>query len=182
MINKIYHALFAIGMYALPLAAQAQPAPAAQSAPSAPAVQSAPAQAPSPDTPTNYAQLATLNDRIALLKAQVQVAQLKQELSAASHTPITGQAGIPGFHPSDAPPPDTAQYGPRILSISGRGTRLSALVQMPEGDQMMVVQGSTLSDGAVVESISPQSVMVSLNNHILFLPFASTALTASGVP
>ena len=163
MINKIYHIMIALGLYALPLAAQAQ------------------TQTASPQT--SYAQLAALNDQIALLKAQVQVAQLQQELAVATHATTMVQNGVPDLPSSSITTlvsPHTTQTTPHIIAISGRGRRLSALVQMPQGDEMMVVPGTTLSNGAIVQSITPQSVVVLLNNQTLSLPFSGAPHTPGG--
>lgn len=161
MMKKIYPIIFAFGFSSFPHAVQAQ----------------AQAQAPSPVPQTSYAQLAALNDQIALLKAQVQVAQLQQELAVASHTTIMNQDGAPPLSTSDL-----TQNTPHILAISGRGKDLRALVQMPVGDEMMVLPGSILSDGAIVRSITPQSVIIFLNNQVLSLPFARQMRSSLGAP
>lgn len=165
MMNKIFRIIVALGVCAYPLAAKAQTA--------------------APDAQTSYAQLAALNNQIALLKAQVQVAQLQQELAIANHGPIMSQGRLPNLHTSSLMPlisPDAMSDIPHILSISGRGRWLKALVQMPQGGEMMVVPGSMLSNGAIVQSITPQSVVVLLNNQRMSLPFSSATRMTLGAP
>lgn len=169
MMNKICHILLAAGLYTLPfsLAAQAQ------------------VHAPTEDVQSSYAQLTSLNDQIALLKAQLQIAQLQQQLAVASHSSTTVQSGVPAFPSSVIPPPtftDTTQNIPQILSISGRGKRLSAILQMPQGNEITVVPGTTLEDGAIVRYITPQTVMILLNNKTLYLAFSGTTHMRSGAP
>lgn len=135
-----------------------------------------------------YGQLSALSDKIAILKAQAQIAQLQAEISAAKRN--TDNSTMTSNHVSSYSPsiprpfsanPANSDDIPHIISISGRGRRLSALLQTPQGAQIETVPGTILENGMMVKSISPTSVKVIENNQVFFLPFVGVEMSGANV-
>lgn len=139
------------------------------------------AQDASTSAQTNYGQLADLISQISILKAQVQVMQLKKQISdggqtagdAASAASTIG--GVPSF-PTTSTASKIVNFGidsPQIVSISGRGGRLNVVLLMPGGSEVNAVEGTVLGNGDTVRFISPQTVEVSHNGKLKALSFVS---------
>ncbi|HFW3088920.1 TPA: type IV pilus biogenesis protein PilP [Salmonella enterica subsp. enterica serovar Reading] len=103
-----------------------------------------------------------------LLAAQVQTAQLQRQLEEAGseNTAISGNAvsAQPGVTPPTAVPgmvqdrrdiPRTqGTVRPQVLEISGKGSTLHALLQMPDGSQPEVSTGSRVAVGKTTLTVS----------------------------
>lgn len=162
-----YYGVLAVGLGVLALGGQAQ-------------AQTAPATSPS----TTYGQLSDLVSQIAILKAQMQVVQLQQQIEAAKHGAINapGVTTVPAL-PNARSVSNMAGAGirnPEIVSISGRAGRLNAVLLMPGGGEVNVVAGTRLGDGVFVRSISPQAVWLSQYGKLMALPFVGGSLFSSG--
>lgn len=135
---------------------------------------------------STYAQLSALTSQIAILKAQAQVAQLQQQIDQIKHAAGDGtNAQAPTValpYGRGAVPVVTPPLGgglPQVVSISGTGQRLTALVALPDGGEIEVAPGTSIGGGAVVQSISPNAVRVIQSGQLLALPFAGGGMNAS---
>lgn len=152
------------------------------------------AQDSTTDTST-YGQLSALTGQIAILKAQAQVAQLQQQIADAKRsesasaapapTPVftPTQAAMPGYPPGLTPTPVApvvTDTKPQVISISGAGQRLTALLQMSSGGEVEAGPGTPLGNGMVVQYITPSSVQVMQNGQLRVLPFAGGGAYAPG--
>lgn len=150
----------------------------------------APAQ--TADAAGTYGQLSSLVSQIAILKAQLQIVQLKQQIAASNREMLgysqsaqsmsvqPGLSATPSRLAFDntrqelSMPTGRSGLEPHILSISGQGWRLSALLRMPDGGEVEAVPGTLLGDGLVVKAVSPDSVRVIQNGRLVALPFAAS--------
>lgn len=170
--KPFFYTLVACGIVALALVPQAR------------------AQGSTTDSSSTYGQLSALTGQIAILKAQAQVAQLQQQIAAAKHSadragepPTSGQAGASAYQSGGVPVPAMPAMGsaqPQVLSISGQGARLTALLQMPSGGQVEATPGTPLGGGMTVEYITPSAVQVIQNGQPVVLPFAGGGSSAPG--
>lgn len=130
-----------------------------------------------------YGQLSALSDKIAILKAQAQITKLQEEISTnkrGADSSMTTSSRIQTYNSATKPTfYSNANNAPYIISISGRGRRLSTILQMPQGAQVEAFRGTTLQNGMTVESITPTSVQVIKNNEIFFLPFAGVEINSN---
>lgn len=135
-----------------------------------------------------YGQLAALSDQIAILKAQAQIAELQKQIVTAKRDAglaAAAQGGAGAYPPGMTPVPMPSSPGngePHILSIIGRGWHLSAFLMMPDGAQVQAVPGTTLANGATVQSISPDSVKVIQNGRLFALPFIGADTNGASFP
>jgi len=139
----------------------------------------------------NLHELDVLHSQIALLKAQLEIAKLKQGItdagrpSGASGPSSTG--GIPSAFPmgsSISQSPGQARL-PQVLSISGSGANLSALLSMPGGGETLIRSGAKIAGGFTVRSITANGVEVSGRHGLEGLPFAAGAASSGqgiGIP
>lgn len=148
------------------------------------------AQDSTPDTST-YGQLSALTGQIAILKAQAQVAELQQQIASAKRSadattttaPAPTQASVPSYPQGGVPAPvmpTVSDTKPQVVSISGRGQRLTALLQMPGGGEMEAAPGTPIGNGMTVEYITPNTVQIMQNGQVTVLPFAGGGAYAPG--
>lgn len=141
-------------------------------------------------TTTTISQLDSLNDQIALLKQELQIAKLKAGIKSAGDTSTREPAaptGIPGVGLGQLPRPASVQPAPqdtmpRIVSIDGRGSRLSAILIMPDGGEIVATPGLGLGDGLTVHDVTASGVNVMKAGNLLPLPFISAQSSASPSP
>lgn len=141
---------------------------------------SPPLSAPSQNAASNgvsLRELDALHSQIALLKAQLEIAKLKQGITDAGKTAGAGSAMTGGFprQLSGMPSPtDFSQNAsiPEVLSISGSGSNLSAVLSLPHGGELPVRPGMKVGE-LVVRSITANGVEVSGKHGVETLPFAS---------
>lgn len=136
-----------------------------------------------PSTPsTTISQLDALHDQIAVLKQELQIAKLKAGISNAgksgsgsSPTTPTGFPGIGYGQPQQpvAATPAPQALMPRVVSIDGRGSRLSAVLMMPDGGEVVATPGLGLGDGLTVHDVTASGVRVMKGGNLLPLPFVS---------
>jgi type IV pilus biogenesis protein PilP len=124
-----------------------------------------------------------------LLKAQLEIAKLKQGITDAGRPSGTSgpspTGGIPSAFPMGAsisPAAGPARL-PQVLSISGSGANLSALLSMPNGGETLVRPGTKIAGGFTVRGITANGVEVSsrlaADRHGLEeLPFAAGAASS----
>ncbi|EEJ6503392.1 type IV pilus biogenesis protein PilP [Salmonella enterica subsp. enterica serovar Braenderup] len=103
-----------------------------------------------------------------LLAAQVQTAQLKRQLEeAGSDTPAaaTIAPSAPGLtvplHGAELPDSTATSRGPgrpQVLEISGKGSALYAVLQMPDGSRPEVTRGSRVTIGKATLTVSRVSL------------------------
>lgn len=148
-----------------------------------------PAMAAAPSA--TYGQLDALHDHIAILKEQLQIAKLKAGIANAGK-PATTQA-LPGsISPGlgiaeNAPPSPGAVHRhratlPRVVSIDGRGARLSAVLLMPDGGEVIATPGLGLPGGLTVHDVSATGVRVMKAGTLFPLPFAEARTAAESSP
>lgn len=127
-------------------------------------------------------QIDNLNGRIAVLEAELKIAKLKASIKKANSTKASS-IGLPGSSP--AIPMQSSVLGgyasfgshakgssmPRVESIMGTHGRLSAMVSMPDGGQRIVKPGSHLSNGMIVQDVTPSGVEVNGKKGIQWLSF-----------
>ena len=168
------------------MAAEAAPEKLPNVAPPSPLL-GAPSQAvtPSPDIDAvasdvaNLRELDALHSQIALLKAQLEIAKLKQGITDAGKPGGAGSAMTGGGFPqqfSGMPAPMNSSRNarlPEVLSISGSGGNLSALLSMPDGGEMLVRPGMKIAGDMAVRGITANGVEVSGRHGLEGLPFAS---------
>ncbi|MGE4482973.1 type IV pilus biogenesis protein PilP [Acidocella sp.] len=137
--------------------------------------------APASNKTTTISQLDALNAQIAVLKQELQIAKLKAGIKNAGN-PSTGESaaptGFPGVAFGKPPQPASAAPAPqdtmpRIVSIDGRGTRLSAVLMMPDGGEIVATRGLGLGDGLTVHDVTASGVNVMKAGNLLPLPFVS---------
>ncbi|MDD2859892.1 MAG: type IV pilus biogenesis protein PilP [Acidiphilium sp.] len=145
-----------------------------------------------PSTPsTTISQLDALHDQIAVLKQQLQIAKLKAGISdagksgsgASAATP-TGFPGIGYGQPRQSAPVTSAPQAsmPRVVSIDGRGSSLSAVLMMPDGGEVVATPGLGLGDGLTVHDVTASGVRVMKAGNLLPLPFISTQASTQASP
>lgn len=130
---------------------------------------------------TTISQLDALHDQIAVLKQELEVAKLKAGIKNAG-SPNASMASPPptGLAYSQPPRPATtiaqrpSHTLPRIVAIDGRGTRLSALLLMPDGGEIMAKPGLGLGDGLTVHDITASGVRVMKAGDLVPLPFVGS--------
>lgn len=126
-------------------------------------------------------QIDALNAQIAVLEARLKVAKLRASIkkaedgqpaaSTGAPTPLAGQP-IPFQGVASYPAPSESRAAlPRVESISGAGSRLSAMVSLPGGGRRIVVPGSRLPGGIVVRSVTQNGVEVSGKRGAEWLSF-----------
>ncbi|EDS8888731.1 type IV pilus biogenesis protein PilP [Salmonella enterica] len=107
-----------------------------------------------------------------LLAAQVQTAQLKRQLEeAGSDTPAVATtapsaAGLASSAPGTGQPDnlvaprmkDAGAARPQVLEISGKGSALYAVLQMPDGSRPEVTRGSRVTIGKATLTVSRVSL------------------------
>lgn len=140
---------------------------------------------------TTISQLDALHDQIAVLKQQLQIAKLKAGISDAgksgsgssSATP-TGFPGIGYGQPRQPAPVTSAPPAsmPRVVSIDGRGSSLSAVLMMPDGGEVVATPGLGLGDGLTVHDVTASGVRVMKAGNLLPLPFISTQAGTQASP
>lgn len=105
-------------------------------------------------------QLETLHNNNIVLQAQVQGAQLQKQLEEAGTEPGTGVAG-------ESRNPMKAR--PTVVEITGAGKKLSAVVQLPDGQQTTLTTGNKLpGTGLTVKSITLAGVTLSDGSSLSF--------------
>lgn len=146
---------------------------------------SARAQNTETQSPSTYGELSALTSQIAILKAQAAIANLKQQIAQTKRTTLdsAGQGDVPpsataGQIDNPAPTDENANL-PRILSISGEGKRLSALLLTPEGGEVEVKPGTPLGNGIIVQSLLTDAVYITKNGYFIALPFARSGVSNS---
>ncbi len=136
---------------------------------------------PSSGGNATVSQLDALHDQIAVLKQELEVAKLKAGIKNAGN-PNASMAppaltGFPGLAYGQPPRPATtipqrpSHTLPRIVAIDGRGTRLSALLLMPDGGEIVAKPGLGLGDGLTVHDITASGVRVMKAGDLVPLPF-----------
>lgn len=125
----------------------------------------APLQGAMSDNPTDgtAGQIDALNVRIAVLEAQLKIAKLQASIKKAKDGKPTASTG--------AASPESRATLPRVESISGAGSRLSAMVSLPDGGRRIVTPGSRLPGGLVVRSVTKNGVEVSGKRGTEWLSF-----------
>ncbi|EKR9890161.1 type IV pilus biogenesis protein PilP [Salmonella enterica] len=115
-----------------------------------------------------------------LLAAQVQTAQLKRQLEeAGSDAPAVSSPVSPGdpsspvvVQPGSVSPSRGQGPGrPQVLEISGKGSALYAVLQMPDGSRPEVTAGSRVTIGKAtltVSRVSLSGVMLSDGSELPF--------------
>ncbi|EJX4928110.1 type IV pilus biogenesis protein PilP [Salmonella enterica] len=103
-----------------------------------------------------------------LLAAQVQTAQLQRQLEEAGSDTPAAAAVAPSAPGRTAPsqgaglPDNTAtsrgQGRPQVLEISGKGSALYAVLQMPDGSRPEVTRGSRVTIGKATLTVSRVSL------------------------
>ncbi len=107
-----------------------------------------------------------------LLAAQVQTAQLKRQLEEAGSdaqavvTPASSAAGLASSAPGTGQPDnrvaprmkDAGASRPQVLEISGKGSALYAVLQMPDGSRPEVTRGSRVTIGKATLTVSRVSL------------------------
>lgn len=127
-------------------------------------------------------QIDNLNGRIAVLEAELKIAKLKASIKKANSTRVssTGITGSPSpISMQNSPMGGYAGFGafhkgesmPRVESVMGTHGRLSAMVSMPDGGQRIVKPGSHLSNGMIVQDVTPSGVEVNGKKGIQWLSF-----------
>jgi type IV pilus biogenesis protein PilP len=131
--------------------------------------------------------LSSLNDQAAVLAEQLKIAQLKQQIRAAdasnsapNPTPLPGSGSMSYPNLPSAPPAaaSNAPALPTILSISGESGRLTALIQLGGGGQVVAYPGMGLPGGMTVYDVSTNGVRVMSAGALVSLPFASAGADA----
>jgi type IV pilus biogenesis protein PilP len=150
--------------------AKAQASPSKPRAPSqsAPAAAAAEASATAPSHTGTLAALARLQTETALLKAKLQIADLKAKLAE-----------------SGAAPQDNAGPGPNTPYISGlygRAGQMKATLIYPNGGQLNVARGSTLPGGWRVAAINSKGVIIRRGHHSETLLFGAGAAPPVQMP
>lgn len=148
-------------------------------------------------TSTTVRQLDTLHDQIAVLKEELQIAKLKAGIKdagkAGPRTSASTSSGFPAFSygPPALPRASTVvshhEPMPRIVSIDGRGSQLSAVLTMPDGGEVVVTPGMGLGDGLTVHDITAAGVRIIHGGKLLPLSFIGDqrrmgALSQAAVP
>lgn len=100
------------------------------------------------------AEISRLNEQIAILKAQVQRAELLGKIAKQdSEIAMARKASDTNSVIVDAPPPV-------VRSIEGTNNRLNAVLAFSSGETAVATQGATLSGGWKVVSIKESSVVL----------------------
>jgi type IV pilus biogenesis protein PilP len=131
-------------------------------------------------------QIDALNARIAVLEAQLKIAKLQASIKKAKDGGSTAGTA-PGFQGVPSYPMPIGNVGqpggsggmPRVESISGAGSRLSATVSLPDGGRRIVVPGSRLPGGLVVRSVTANGVEVSGKSGEKWLSFTDSGQSGS---
>lgn len=133
------------------------------------------ASAPSPDT--TVGEITTLRNQIAVLKEQLEIAKLKAGIKAATTPSAPGQgqgpvlSGYPGGQTTPSGPQGDTRL-PRVLSVAGRGSHLSATLELPGGGEVIAYPGLGLPGGLTVHDVTAQGVRVMKAGSLKVLPFA----------
>ncbi|EAU2556664.1 type IV pilus biogenesis protein PilP [Salmonella enterica] len=107
-----------------------------------------------------------------LLAAKVQTAQLQRQLEEAGSdaqavvTPASSAAGLASSAPGTGQPDnlvaprikDAGAARPQVLEISGKGSALYAVLQMPDGSRPEVTRGSRVTIGKATLTVSRVSL------------------------
>ncbi|EAU9425922.1 type IV pilus biogenesis protein PilP [Salmonella enterica] len=107
-----------------------------------------------------------------LLAAKVQTAQLQRQLEEAGSdaqavvTPAPSAAGLASSAPGTGQPDnlvvprmkDAGAARPQVLEISGKGSALYAVLQMPDGSRPEVTRGSRVTIGKATLTVSRVSL------------------------
>jgi type IV pilus biogenesis protein PilP len=127
--------------------------------------------------------LAEAQSEAALLKAQLEIAKLKAEIAKAKSGkldsgPAQAVSGYPvpgsGPFPMVAPHAGTESTSlPRILGISGTGSRLTATLALPDGGTISVQAGQSLPPYGRVTRITDRGVFIAHDRKVEPLPFVS---------
>jgi type IV pilus biogenesis protein PilP len=188
--TSIRDCTFALGLGCalITVSASAIASPLPKAAPSAGPTRlqvASPSQGSGHSSVATVGELDALYSQIALLKGQLAVAKLKHGITDAGNpsgtagTPLQG-VNIPSAFPMGTSPLQGANHLqaagtedlPRVLSISGSGTDLTAQIAMPSGGETLVQTGTTVAGGFTVRSITANGVNVSGKHGLESLPFA----------
>lgn len=142
---------------------------------SVPQVQTPVTDSVPPAAPPGSITLGMLEDvqqKNLLLAAKVQTAQLQRQLEEAGSdalavvTPAPSAAGLASSAPGTGQPDnlvaprmkDAGTPRPQVLEISGKGSALYAVLQMPDGSRPEVTRGSRVTIGKATLTVSRVSL------------------------
>lgn len=130
-------------------------------------------------------EIMQLQQQIAILEQQLKVAQLRKQIrdadakdddaskaaAAASSPqapmPLAARAA-PVVAPSSPPP---APQLPQVVSISGAGSHLTAVLLLPTGGEVVAYPAMGLPGGLTVHDVGPNGVHVMSGGELVDLPF-----------
>ena len=147
--------------------------------------------APAPSVPSaTLGALAQAQSEAALLKAQLEIAKLKAEIQKvksgkSDSGPKPSATGYPAPLSSPFPmaePLAGAQSSrmPRVLGISGTGSRLTATLALPDGGTLSVQPGQNLPPYGRVTRITDRGVFLAHDRKVEPLPFVSASSGNAG--
>ena len=130
-------------------------------------------------------EMMQLQQQIAILTQQLKVAQLRQQIrdadakdDDANKAPVAAAAPSPpastpiaasaATAPASAPPPPPL---PQVVSISGAGNHLTAILLLPTGGEVVAYPAMGLPGGLTVHDVSPNGVHVMSGGELVDLPF-----------
>lgn len=144
---------------------------------------SAAAQEARPD-PVDGHEIMQLQQQIAILTQQLKVAQLQKQIrDADAKDDDTNKATLPSAAqtapaPTPAPARATAAVAPpappplpQVVSISGAGSHLTAVLLLPTGGEVVAYPAMGLPGGLTVHDVSPNGVHVMSGGDLVDLPF-----------
>lgn len=136
--------------------------------------------------PVDGHEIMQLQQQIAILEQQLKVAQLQKQIreaaakdddaSKAAAAASSPQAPMPlaaRAAPAVAPsnPPPAPPPLPQIVSISGAGNHLTAILLLPTGGQVVAYPAMGLPGGLTVHDVGPNGVHVMSGGELVDLPF-----------
>jgi len=145
---------------------------------------------PAPSAPSDtLGALAQAQSEAALLKAQLEIAKLKAEIKkvesgkSGSHQNQTA-TGYPAPVSSPFPMAEPlvgapSSRLPRVLGISGTGSRLTATLALPDGGTLSVRPGQNLPPYGRVTRITDRGVSMTHAGKVEPLPFVSSLSSGS---
>lgn len=121
--------------------------------------------------------------QIALLKQQAEIAKLKAKITAAKNGAVGNGQQRGGIGSGRLPPgtimgsksrPAARPSEPEIVSIVGVGTRVRAVLMLPNGSEVVASRGEALPDGMTVHDVSANGVRVMKGGNLIPLAFATS--------
>lgn len=140
--------------------------------------------------------LARAQSRVAMLKADLEIARLQAEIRKAKEGKTADAANafsrcpnpyqMPGASPFMGPVSGMAARGtsntrfPRVISLSGMAGRYTATIAMPNGTVMSAKDGTSLGDGWKIVRIGDQGVVALRAGKRIPLAFVSSGSENEG--